>query len=111
MSTPTTSKRKLWLLFFLLRDFAKEGLDMVANEKVSYLLGFMHYVIENIAPKVVAKVDRFDLSECYNQAPQSPLVCEYLFESDSFSYFLPIFSCTFIGVPPIGYMQLRKTKF
>lgn len=70
---------------------------MVANKKVSYLLGFMHYVIENIAPKVVAEVDRFDLSECYNQAPQSPLKCEYLFEFDSFSYFSFFFLYIYCG--------------
>lgn len=65
---PTTHKKKLGSLYSLPNDFVERGLNSVANEKVSHLAVFMHYVTKNNILNVVVERNGLVLSKFYSQA-------------------------------------------
>lgn len=65
---PTTHKKKLGSFYSLPKDFVERGLNSVANEKVSHLVVFMHYVTKNNILNVVVERNGLVLSKFYSQA-------------------------------------------
>lgn len=59
--------RKFGPFFSLLGDFVKGKLNLVVNEKVSHLVGYVHYTTKNITLEMAVKSDKLGLTERYKQ--------------------------------------------